>query len=58
MIRVSRVVIAIADASKFGRRSLSVIAPIRRLHQIITDCSAAPEMIETLRELGVDVIVV
>jgi DeoR family transcriptional regulator of aga operon len=58
MIRVSREVIAIADASKFGRRSLSVIAPIQRLHKIITDHSAAPEMIETLRELGVDVIVV
>jgi DeoR family transcriptional regulator, aga operon transcriptional repressor len=58
MIRVSREVVAATDASKFGRRSLSVIAPVQSLHKIITDRSATPEMVEALRGLGVDVIVV
>ncbi|HEX3125173.1 MAG TPA: hypothetical protein VHQ21_17880, partial [Rhodanobacteraceae bacterium] len=36
-------VVAATDSSKFGRRSLSVIAPLRSLHKIITDKDAAPE---------------
>ena len=58
MIRVSREVVAATDSSKFGRRSLSVIAPIRSLHKIITDKGAAPETVEELRDLGLEVIVV
>jgi len=55
MIRVSREVIAVADASKFGRRSLSVIAPARSLHRLITDGAAPPEMLDAFRAQGVDV---
>jgi len=58
MIRVSREVVAATDSSKFGRRSLSVIAPLSGLHKIVTDSGAAPEMLETLRGLGLEVIVV
>jgi DeoR family transcriptional regulator of aga operon len=58
MIRVSRDVVAATDSSKFGRRSLSVIAPLRSLHKIITDDGVAPETAEMLRDLGVEVIVV
>jgi DeoR family transcriptional regulator of aga operon len=43
---------------KFGRRSLSVIAPLRSLHKIITDKGAAPETLEELRDLGLEVVVV
>jgi len=58
MIRVSREVVAATDSSKFGRRSLSVIAPIRSLHKIITDKGAVREMLEEMRDLGLEVIVV
>jgi DeoR family transcriptional regulator of aga operon len=58
MVNVSRQVIAATDASKFGRRSLSVIAPVNRLHKIITDSGAAPEIITALGAQGVEVIVV
>jgi DeoR/GlpR family transcriptional regulator of sugar metabolism len=58
MIRVSREVVAATDSSKFGRRSLSVIAPLSSLHKIVTDNGVAPETLETLRGLGLEVIVV
>jgi len=58
MIRVSREVVAATDSSKFGRRSLSVIAPLRSLHKIITDNDAARETVEELRALGLEVVVV
>ncbi|MGC1546999.1 MAG: DeoR/GlpR family DNA-binding transcription regulator [Rhodanobacter sp.] len=55
MIRVSRETIAVLDASKLGQRSLSVITPMEKLHMVITDDSAAPDMVETLRNAGVKV---
>jgi len=56
MIEVSQEVIAVADASKFRRRSLSVIAGVERIHKLITDKSASPEIVEALRARGVEVI--
>lgn len=56
MIEVSQEVVAVADASKFRRRSLSVIAGVERLHKLITDKSASPEVVEALRARGVEVI--
>jgi DeoR family transcriptional regulator, aga operon transcriptional repressor len=58
MIEVSHEVVAVADASKFGRRSVSVIAGVERLHKLITDDSASPKMVEALRARGVDVVLV
>ncbi|GLQ45378.1 DeoR family transcriptional regulator [Dyella lipolytica] len=58
MIRVSRETIAVFDASKLGQRSLSVITPVRNLHTVITDSSAAPDMVEALRHAGVEVMLV
>jgi DeoR family transcriptional regulator of aga operon len=58
MIRVSRQTIAVLDASKLGQRSLSVITPLPNLHMVITDSSADAGIVETLREAGVDVLLV
>jgi DeoR family transcriptional regulator of aga operon len=58
MIRVSRQTIAVLDASKLGQRSLSVITPIRNLDMVISDSSAPPETVETLRNAGVEVMLV
>ncbi|WP_414649732.1 transcriptional repressor AgaR, partial [Dyella sp.] len=58
MIRVSRETIAVFDASKLGQRSLSVITPISTLNTVITDHSASDEMVEALRDAGVDVMLV
>jgi DeoR family transcriptional regulator of aga operon len=58
MIEVSQQVVAVADASKFHRRSLSVIAPVERIHKLITDTSASPDVVEALRARGVEVVLV
>jgi DeoR/GlpR family transcriptional regulator of sugar metabolism len=58
MMQVSREVTVIADASKFGRRSLSVIGEIGRIHRVITDRRMADGMAATLRERGIEVVLV
>jgi DeoR family transcriptional regulator of aga operon len=58
MIQVSREVVVVADASKFQRRSLSVIARLDAVHKVITDSGTAPEVIAALRTRSVEVIVV
>ncbi len=58
MIRVSRRVTVVADASKFMRRSLSVIAPVTAAHALITDTATDPDTIARLRECGLDVVLV
>lgn len=58
MIRVSREVVAVLDASKLGQRSLSVIAPVEDLDVIITDTSAPREYVDALRERGVQTMLV
>ncbi len=58
MIQVSREAVVVADASKFERRSLSVISRIEAVHKVITDSRASPEMIAALRARGVEVVAV
>ena len=58
MMQVAREVTVIADASKFGRRSLSVIGAIGCIHRVITDRRVADEMAATLRDRGIEVVLV
>lgn len=58
MIQVSREAVVVADASKFERRSLSVISRIEAVHKVITDSRVSPEMIAALRARGVEVVAV
>jgi DeoR family transcriptional regulator, aga operon transcriptional repressor len=58
MIQVSRETVVVADATKFQRRSLSVIARIEAVHRVITDTGAAPEMVAALRAKNIEVLVV
>jgi len=58
MIRISNDVTVVADASKFGKRSLSVIATIECAHRIITDARVSPEIASSVRAKGVEVAVV
>lgn len=53
MIRVSRQTVAVLDASKFGQRSLSVIAPLDSLDLIISDASLGTDYAQALEALGV-----
>jgi DeoR family transcriptional regulator of aga operon len=58
MVTVSREVTAVADSSKFHRRSLSFISSITALHRVITDDKADPQVLAALRARSIDVMVV
>ena len=58
MIRIAKSVTIVTDASKIGRRSLCLIAPIGSVHRIVTDRSILPEHRELLVAKGVEVIAV
>lgn len=58
MIRVSHEVTIVTDASKFGRRSLSLIGKIECARRIITDNRVEAEMAEALRERGLELVIV
>lgn len=55
MIRVSREVTVVADASKFGRRSLSVIGTLDVVHRLITNRDADSRTLRTLRGRKIEV---
>jgi DeoR family transcriptional regulator, aga operon transcriptional repressor len=58
MIDIAKQVVAVCDSSKFGRRSLSLIASTSVLHHTITDEQAPPSDIRTLKKLGIGVTLV
>jgi len=56
MIQAAREVTVLADSSKFGRRSLAVIAELTMVQRVITDTGAPADAVEALRARGVEVI--
>ena len=58
MIRVSREVTAVADSSKFFRRTLSSIAGLHEVHRIITDDKVDAQLVASLRARSLEVVVV
>jgi DeoR/GlpR family transcriptional regulator of sugar metabolism len=58
MIRVSDEVTVVADASKFGRRSLSLICDIGAVRRVITDNGVDTDFVTALESKGIDVVVV
>ena len=58
MIRVSRQVTVVADASKFAQSSLSVIAGFTDIDRLITDHRADPQLVSALRAQDIDVTIV
>ena len=58
MIEISTEVILLADSSKIGRVSYSVVAPVEVLDRIITDSSIKPADRTALESQGIDLIVV
>ncbi|WP_049622146.1 transcriptional repressor AgaR [Frateuria defendens] len=58
MIRVSRETVAVLDASKFGQRSLSVIAPVASLGMVISDTAAPEALVAALQKQGVRTLLV
>jgi DeoR family transcriptional regulator of aga operon len=55
MAEAARRTVLVCDSSKFGRRSLSLILPTTKIHEIITDKNVPKSDLRVLREAGVDV---
>lgn len=55
MIKISRRTVLVADSSKFGRRSLSQIAPLSAIHEVITDSKIPKADLNELSDAGIKV---
>ncbi len=53
LMSVAREITVVADHTKFGRISTMRVAPIKRVHRVITDDSTSQEHVEALRDQGV-----
>jgi len=58
MIESAAQVTVLADSSKFGHRSLSLIADFNCVHRVITDSAAPADDVSKLRSRGVEVVLV
>ncbi len=58
MIRISNEVTVVADASKFGRRSLSLIGKVECARRVITDDRVGKEDSDALRARGLELVIV
>ena len=56
MVTQAKRTVVVADASKLGHVGFSRICHVNEVSAIITDSSAAPEMVATLEARGVEVI--
>jgi DeoR/GlpR family transcriptional regulator of sugar metabolism len=56
MMSVARETNVVADYSKLGRRSVSRIGPVEKVHRLITDTHAPEEFTRELRNRGIEVI--
>ncbi len=56
MVRQAREVIVVADSSKLGNYSTSLICGIAEVHTLVTDTGASPEMVRQFTEHGLRVL--
>jgi len=58
MMEVAQYTVLVCDSSKFGRRSLSLIAPTSAMHEIITDRGIPRSDLRALKKAGIEVTLV
>jgi DeoR family transcriptional regulator, aga operon transcriptional repressor len=58
MMDVARVTVVVCDSSKFGRRSLSSIAPTSAVHHLITDRGVSRQDLTAMKKAGLQVTLV
>jgi len=58
MIKVAQEVTVIADASKMGQRSLSLIGSVNLVKRVITDNRVSEEMTRKFRKRGIEMVIV
>ena len=54
MVEVAKKTVAVCDSSKFGRRSLSLIAPPSALQEVITDRGVPKSDLRALKQAGIE----
>jgi len=58
MVEVAKQTVVVCDSSKFGKRSLSLIAPPSAVQQIITDHGISKSDLRVLKKAGIEVTLV
>jgi DeoR/GlpR family transcriptional regulator of sugar metabolism len=58
MVEHSRQIILVTDSSKFGRVGFVPIKPVNSIHTLITDTNAPSEIVQAIRDMGVEVLLV
>jgi DeoR family transcriptional regulator of aga operon len=58
MVERSRQVILVTDSSKLGRVGFVPVKPISAFHMLVTDTNAPPDIVKSIRDSGVEVILV
>jgi DeoR family transcriptional regulator of aga operon/DeoR family fructose operon transcriptional repressor len=58
MVRLAKEVIAIVDHTKWGKTAFASFASIDQVHMIITDGKAPPDLVQQVRDRGVEVLLV
>ena len=58
MVQIAARVVAVCDSSKFGRRSLSLIAPPSAVQEVIADRGVAKSDVRALKQSGIEVTLV
>ncbi len=58
ILKIGREVIIIADHSKVNRVSTALLAPLKTVHTFVTDSQADKKFLQTLKRMGIQVVVV
>ena len=58
MVQRSKQVIAVIDSSKWGQVTFASLAAVNEFDHVISDQAAPPDLVSSLRELGVRVTLV
>jgi DeoR family transcriptional regulator of aga operon len=57
MMQISNEVTVITDASKIGRRSLSVIGDLSEARRLVTDNGVNEDALKKIRHTGIEVVI-
>jgi DeoR/GlpR family transcriptional regulator of sugar metabolism len=57
ILKAGKEIIVLADHTKFGRAEAVLLAPLERIHTIVTDAGAPAGMLEALRQRGIKIVI-
>jgi DeoR family transcriptional regulator of aga operon len=57
ILKAGKEIIVLADHTKFGRTATVLLAPLERIHTIVTDDLVPSDFIQSVREKGIHLII-